>query len=99
MVKTPPTVTTLETRLTQTMIALAGIPSVSGEEGVVREYVRERLMALGLAPQVDHAGNLIARVPDQSAGRDGEPPILLNAHLDRVPPGKAHTPILKDGVL
>src|SRR4029079_19578143 len=97
MVKTPATATTLEARTTDTMIALAGIPSVSGQEGAVREYVRERLMALGLAPQVDGAGNLIARVPAQPEDRDGKAPILLNAHLDRVPPGKAHTPIVKDG--
>ncbi len=24
---------------------------------------------------------------------------MLNAHLDRVPPGKAHRPILQDGIL
>ncbi|HEY7021216.1 MAG TPA: M20/M25/M40 family metallo-hydrolase [Ktedonobacterales bacterium] len=99
MAKTSVTATTLETRITATMIALAGIPSVSGQEDAVREYMREQLSALGLAPQVDSAGNLIARVPAQPAERDGEAPILLNAHLDRVPPGKAHTPILQDGIL
>ena len=99
MVKTPVTATTLEARITETMIALAGIPSVSGQEGAVREYVRERLSALGLASQVDSAGNLIARVSAQPDERDSEAPILLNAHLDRVPPGKAHTPILQDGIL
>lgn len=98
MGKTAPA-TTLEARITGTMIALAGIPSVSGQEGAVRAYVREWLMALGLAPQVDHAGNLIARVPARPDRRDTEPPILLNAHLDRVPPGKAHTAILHDGIL
>jgi tripeptide aminopeptidase len=98
MVKTP-AATTLEARIADTMIALAGIPSVSGQEGAVRAYVRERLTALGLAPQLDDAGNLIALVPAQPNERDGAAPILLNAHLDRVPPGKAHTPILKDGVL
>ena len=66
MVKTPVTATTLEARITATMIALAGISSVSGQEDAVREYVRERLSALDLAPQVDSAGNLIARVPAAS---------------------------------
>jgi tripeptide aminopeptidase len=98
MVKTP-AATTLEARITDTMIALAGISSVSGQEGAVRDYVRERLSALDLAPQVDDAGNLIARVPARPDERDSAPPILLNAHLDRVPPGKAHTPVLGDGVL
>jgi tripeptide aminopeptidase len=99
MARRPATTMTLEARLTATMIALAGIPSVSGQEGAVREYVRERLTALSLAPQVDQAGNLIARVPAKPSERDDEQPILLNAHLDRVPPGKAHTPTLADGVL
>jgi len=90
---------TLEGRITATMIALAGLPSVSGAEGAVRGYVRGRLEALGLAPQQDAAGNLIARVAGVPGERDGEPPLLLNAHLDRVPPGRGHAPILADGIL
>ena len=90
---------TLETGITATLIALAGIPSVSGQEGAVRDYVRARLESLGLAPTVDAAGNLIARVPAHPAERDSEPPLLLNAHMDRVPPGRAHTPIVADGIM
>lgn len=90
---------TLEGRVTETMIALAGIASVSGQEGAVRECVARRLERLDLATQVDAAGNLIARVPATPIERDGEPPILLNAHLDRVPSGLAHIPLLQDGVL
>jgi tripeptide aminopeptidase len=99
MVKTSATATTLAARITATMIALAGIPSVSGQENAAREYARDRLVALGIEPQADSAGNLIARVPARPAERDDEAPILLNAHLDRVPPGKAHTPVLQDGIL
>lgn len=90
---------TLESGITATLIALAGIPSVSGQEGAVRARVRARLESLGLAPTVDAAGNLIARVPAHSAERDAEPPLLLNAHMDRVPPGLAHTPVVADGVM
>jgi tripeptide aminopeptidase len=89
----------LEARITATMIALAGVPSISGEEAAVRQYVRERLGGLGLAPVEDGAGNLIARVPGAPKACDGEPPLLLNAHLDRVPPGLGHTPILENGIL
>src|SRR6185437_8670342 len=89
----------LEGRITETMIALAGIPSVSGQEAQVRDYVAGRLERLGLATQVDAGGNLIARLAAVPAERDGEPPLLLNAHLDRVPPGLAHTPLLQDGIL
>jgi tripeptide aminopeptidase len=99
MAKTARVGRTLETQITATMIALAGIPSVSGQESAACAYVRERLVALGLAAQVDSADNLIARVSAQPAERDGEAPILLNAHLDRVPLGKAHTPVLRDGIL
>jgi tripeptide aminopeptidase len=93
------TLTDLERDITETMIALAGIPSVSGQEGAVRAYGRARLERLGLAPMEDAAGNLVARVPAVPAARDAEPPLLLNAHLDRVPPGRAHTPVLRDGIL
>ncbi|HET9981437.1 MAG TPA: M20/M25/M40 family metallo-hydrolase, partial [Ktedonobacterales bacterium] len=90
---------TLDERLTETLIALAGVPSASGQEGAVRQWLTERLEAYGLSPVTDDAGNLIARVPAQPLVRDDEPPLLLNAHMDRVPPGLAHQPILRDGVL
>jgi tripeptide aminopeptidase len=90
---------TLEGRITETMIALAGIPSVSGQEDAVRGYVARRLEYLGIDTRLDAAGNLMARVPAAPEERDGEPPILLNAHLDRVPPGLSHTPVLQDGIL
>lgn len=90
---------TLDERLTETLIALAGVPSASGQEGAVRQWLTERLEAYGLSPVTDDAGNLIARVPAHPLVRDDEPPLLLNAHMDRVPPGLAHQPILRDGVL
>src|SRR5690348_7298217 len=95
--RVPRTAEGLLAAVTETMIALAGIPSVSGEEGQVRAYVRMRLERLGLEAREDAAGNLFARVPGMPAGRDAEPPLLLNAHLDRVPPGRAHRPRLEDG--
>lgn len=89
----------LESRLTETLIALAGVPSVSGQEAAVRAWVAERLETQGVTPITDNAGNLIVRVPAQPLKRDTEAPILLNAHMDRVPPGLAHRPILADGIL
>lgn len=90
---------TLEARLTETLLALAGVPSVSGQEGAVRTWVARKLEEHGLRPISDGAGNLIVRVPAQPLARDTEPPILLNAHMDRVPPGLAHRPVLVDGIL
>lgn len=89
----------LETGVTETLIALSGIPSVSGQEDQVRAYVRARIERLGCEPTEDAAGNLIARIPAVPAERDDEPPLLLNAHLDRVPPGLGHTPIVENGIL
>ncbi|HEX8732084.1 MAG TPA: hypothetical protein VF725_08485, partial [Ktedonobacterales bacterium] len=73
--------------ITTTLLELLAQPSVSGQEEQARDYVWGRLTLLDLDPQTDAAGNLIARVAAHPASRDGEPPILLNAHLDRVPPG------------
>ena len=97
--KKSPKTASLDERLTKTLIALAGVPSVSGQEGAVRQWLIEKLEKYGLHPDTDHAGNLIARVSAYPLTRDAEPPILLNAHMDRVPPGLAHRPILQDGVL
>ncbi|HKV86051.1 MAG TPA: M20/M25/M40 family metallo-hydrolase [Ktedonobacterales bacterium] len=90
----------LEARITETLLELAGLPSVSGQEAAVREYIQNRLeQRLKLAPRTDQAGNLFARLPGAPVARDAEPPLLLNAHMDRVPPGRAHTPIVADGVM
>jgi tripeptide aminopeptidase len=90
----------LEARMTATLVELAGIPSVSGQEAAVRAYVAARLdERLGLETHVDAAGNLIALMPGTPIKRAIERPLLLSAHMDRVPPGKAHTPIVADGVM
>src|SRR6266550_9229575 len=80
-------------RLCDTLIELAGIPSTSGHEEHIRTYLERRLAELGISCQVDEAGNLIGALPG-----DGKP-LLLNAHMDRVPPGLGHRPVLRDGIL
>jgi tripeptide aminopeptidase len=83
-------------RLTATLIELVGMPSTSGHEEQVRSYLEQQLARLGLRMQVDTAGNLIGTLPgDQSRGR----PLLLNAHMDRVPPGRGHQPVVRGGTL
>lgn len=79
--------------LQNTLIELLAIPSTSGHEEHIRSYLEQRLSESGLHTEVDIAGNLIATLP----GNGG--PLLLNAHMDRVPPGLGHRPILRDGVL
>jgi len=80
-------------RLTSTLIELIGIPSTSGHEEKIRTHLAQYLGSLGLSTTVDDSGNLISILSG-----DGSP-ILLNAHMDRVPPGLGHQPILRNGVL
>jgi tripeptide aminopeptidase len=81
----------LRTGLQELLATLVGIPSVSGHEDDLRAFLAARLVTLGLAPEVDAAGNLLAAVPGS-----GEP-LLLNAHMDRVPPGRGHVPRIVRG--
>ena len=46
-----------------------------------------------MAAQVDAAGNLVAVLPGE--GR----PLMLNAHMDRVPPGRGHQPRIHGGIM
>ncbi|HJT56472.1 MAG TPA: M20/M25/M40 family metallo-hydrolase [Ktedonobacteraceae bacterium] len=80
-------------RLCNTLIALVGIPSTSGHEEHIRTYLEQRLAELGISYQTDKAGNLIGTLPGEGK------PLLLNAHMDRVPPGLGHQPVLRDGIL
>ncbi|GCE17176.1 M20/M25/M40 family metallo-hydrolase [Dictyobacter kobayashii] len=80
-------------QLYRTLVELVRIPSTSGHEEYIRDYLEQHLMSLGLKTQVDDMGNLIATLEGEGT------PVLLNAHMDRVAPGLGHTPILNDGVL
>ncbi len=84
-------------RLTKTLIELIGIPSTSGHEDQVRRYLEQQLSSLGLPTSIDNSGNLIATLEGNKS--TGQEMLLLNAHMDRVPPGLGHTPIMRDGVL
>ncbi len=80
-------------RLCNTLIELLGLPSTSGHEEQIRDYLVRYLSLLGLSSSIDDSGNLIATL--LSEGK----PLMLNAHMDRVPPGLGHRPILRDGIL
>lgn len=80
-------------RLCNTLIALVGMPSTSGHEEHIRAYLEQRLSELGMPYQIDEVGNLIGTLPGEGK------PLLLNAHMDRVPPGLGHQPVLRDGIL
>jgi tripeptide aminopeptidase len=89
-------------RLAETFKFLAEIDSVSREERTISRAIQSRLESMGAETVVDGAGdkiggntgNLIARLK----GNRPVPPLLLNAHMDTVEPGKGVTAVLWDGV-
>jgi acetylornithine deacetylase len=60
---------------------LIAIPSVSGSEGTIAQFVYDRLASFGLSPK--RKGDNVWCVVGSGKG----PRILLNSHLDTVPPG------------
>ena len=89
-------------RLSETFMALVKIDSVSREEARVSGMIQEIMADLGADIVIDNAGekvngdtgNLIARLK----GNTEVPPLILNAHMDTVEPGRGIVPELNDGV-
>lgn len=67
----------------QHFATLCATPRMSKQEGPLRQRLLDWASARGLAASVDGAGNLIIRKP-ASAGCDGAPGVILQAHLDMV---------------
>jgi len=86
-------------------LELAHIPSPSGQERDVNDFVIGRLRGLGLdveegdpiVPGTYGAGNIFCRIPGNAPGT----PILLSAHTDTVAsePEALPDPVLEEGVL
>lgn len=88
-------------RLFKTFTDLCRLPSPSGREGRVANYIRAQVSALGLTVVEDDAaialdgqvGNLFVRY----AGNQGEP-LFFTAHMDTVPlPFEDEVPVIRDG--
>jgi acetylornithine deacetylase/succinyl-diaminopimelate desuccinylase-like protein len=62
--------------------ALVTRPSVSGDEGAIADFVARWLDECGLPSWIDDHGNVHAEVRGETRG----PILLLNTHLDTVPP-------------
>jgi len=88
-------------RLAETFKFLVQIDSVSKEEGVIANEIKKILESLGAETFVDNAGdkiggnsgNLIAKFK----GNTKAPPLLLNAHMDTVEPGRGVKAVLENG--
>lgn len=89
-------------RLAETFKFLVGIDSVSKEEGAIATEIIKILESLGAETVVDGAGekvgsntgNLIARF----AGNTQASPLIFNAHLDTVNPGRGVKVVFHDGI-
>jgi tripeptide aminopeptidase len=92
-----------ESRLINSFITMAQIPSISGREGKMRDYLRAQLQERGLEFNEDEAGlalqgeagNLWVKIP---ASVEAET-ILFAAHMDTVGPGEGIQAIIEDGVI
>jgi tripeptide aminopeptidase len=89
-------------RLAKTFKQLVEIDSVSKEEGNICEEIKHMFESMWAKTAIDNAGdktggntgNLIIRFK----GNRQTPPLLLNAHMDTVGPGKGIKAVLKDGI-
>lgn len=63
---------------------LTQIPRPSHHEEAVQQFVLDEAARLGLPAERDAAGNVLVRKP-ASAGKEGWPGVILQAHLDMVP--------------
>ena len=84
--------------LVQTFCSLVRIDSESGDEACFIAHLKTLFeRELGATCRLDAYGNLIARVPGRGSTRTE--PVLLGAHADTVKPGKAISPVVRDGVI
>jgi len=89
-------------RLAETFRFLAEIDSVSKDESRIAGELKKILESLGAEIFIDNAGektgsntgNMLAKF---KGNKDG-PPLLLNAHIDTVEPGKGVKAVLKNGI-
>lgn len=90
-------------RLLKTFTHLVEIDSVSKEEGRICREISEILESMGAKTFVDNAGEKTgSNTGNLIAGFKGNtkcPPLLLNAHMDTVNPGKGISVLFKDGIL
>ncbi len=70
----------MKDRLRKLLCEMMMIPGLSGHEGRVRRYLKERLEELGLSTRTDMLGNLIATID----GDPALPSVMLFTHMDQL---------------
>lgn len=90
-------------RLIKRFIQMAGICSVSGQEGDLRDFLKKQFSEQVSIYEDEtgklvggNCGNLLIKIP----GDNRFPALLLGAHMDTVEPGKGVKPVIgEDGVI
>jgi tripeptide aminopeptidase len=80
-------------RLIKTFLELVQIDSPSGEEEAMAKELAKRLEALGGKSERDAYGNLFVHFEGE-----GEP-LMVNAHMDTVEPGRGIKPIIEGDII
>ena len=88
----------LGTKALSTLLELLAIDSPSGQEGRIAANLIGRLSRMGFISEQDPAGNIYATL-SATPGREQEPMIMFNCHMDTVPPAVGVHPITADGEL
>ncbi len=91
-------------RIVQELMELVQIDSAPGQERLLADALKQKLVALGLDVIEDNAGaaiggnagNIIARLPGTL--KDA-PTVAFAAHMDRVTPGLGIKPQIRDGAI
>ena len=89
-------------RLAEMFMWLVRIDSISKQEGQIASALREKLTAMGAEILMDDAGqkiggesgNLIAKFKGNTIAA----PLMLNAHMDTVEPGRGIKPAFREGI-
>lgn len=84
-------------RLVDQFIEMVKIPSESGNEKEMIEYLENEFQKLGAETTIDDYGNLVAKI--DAKGCEGIDPILLSCHADTVKPGVGISPIIENGII
>ncbi|TES89042.1 MAG: M20/M25/M40 family metallo-hydrolase [Desulfobacteraceae bacterium] len=89
-------------RLAEIFKFLVQIDSVSKEEGAISDEIKNILDTMGAKTFIDSAGNKIGgntgNLIAKFKGNTQAPPLLINAHMDTVEPGKGVAAVLENGV-
>jgi tripeptide aminopeptidase len=77
----------------ETFLKLVRIDSPSGSESAIATYLQSELQKLDIESVLDPAGNLFAKI-----NGPGDP-VVINAHMDTVEPGRGVKPKIDSGII